>query len=260
MKTSDFTNLTTNQSELLNFENFKLGKEDGFTFFYTNYFPSLAKAGLRYLDNYLVVEELLNDAFLYTWKLKHLIECPRHLYCFTRLRLKWACLRYRQQQKLERRCCYHIQHQWENDAYLDLTQETNEELEALVYKAIPLLPPTRQNILKLYFNYGLSHKQIAARYCTSNQQIARQLQESILFLKSVINKKKQRSNTTAKVIKMTNLSQSVTNTEDLRKQVFELRYNNQYSFAQIATALGIDENTAREHYVTVHRTRQVANY
>lgn len=249
-----------NQLEKINFDNFKLGKEEGFTFFYTCYFQSLAKAGQRYVENYFVIEELLNDSFLYTWRLKHLIECPRHLYCFTRLRLKWACLRYRQQQKLERRCYNNIQHEWESDERFDVTHEVSEELEALVYKAIPLLPPTRQNILKLYFNYGLSHRQIAQRYGTSNQQIARQLNQSILFLKSVIKKKKQRSGNITTIITLAHQAQPQANAEDIKKQVFELRYNNQCSFAQIATTLGIDECDARQHYVTMHRARQAANY
>ena len=48
----------SNHNEYLNFRHFKMGREEGFTFFYNLYYAPLCKAGLRYIENNAVVEEV----------------------------------------------------------------------------------------------------------------------------------------------------------------------------------------------------------
>ena len=245
-----------NHNEYLNFQHFKMGREEGFTFFYNLYYPALCKVGRHYIENNAVVEEVLHDAFLDTWQLKHLIECPRHLYCFIRLRLKWGCFSYRKKRQKERFVCsYDIDETFSDDSFEDKLYNDNKELLSLVYKALPLLTPTKENIVSLYFRYGLSCKEIANHYGVSNQRIAKQLNDSIYFLKSLIRKKKKVDR--ARIVSSKNINLERKETREILKdeqlRLFKLRYEKKYSFDRIAYELGMHVNEVQQKYIAAHR-------
>ena len=247
------------QNECLYFQHFKAGKEGGFTFFYKLYYPRLYRFGQRYIEHTGVVEEVLHDAFLDTWELKHLIECPRHLYCFIRLRLKWGCFKYFKQRQKEKLVCYgDIDESFGDDSFQDKLYNDNRELLNLIYKALPLLPPTKENIMNLYFRYGMSYKEIARHYSVSNQRISRQLHDSIHFLKTLIKKKKKVDTVqivSTKIKDLEQMEQSPTGEllKDEQLELFKLRYEKKYSFDRIAYELGIDITEVQQKYVAAHR-------
>ncbi|GAB3426555.1 RNA polymerase sigma factor [Niabella aquatica] len=174
------------------FRYFKMGKEEGFTFFYNSYCSPLSRFARRYIKNGAAIEEIVHDAFINTWNLRHLIRCPAHLYCVLQLHLKQGCLSYRQKQIKERLV-------YRNDideAFADKFSENklynnDKEQLHLLYKALSLLPPKKRNIVTLYFRRGLSCKAIALHYNVSSQRIAKQLNDSIYFLKSLTRKKRK---------------------------------------------------------------------
>jgi RNA polymerase sigma factor (sigma-70 family) len=259
--------LTFNDNQYAQFSDFKVGSEQAFSFFYRTYYNPLHRYGLKYIECPYIVEELLHDAFLLTWELKHLIECPRHLYCFIRLRLKWGCARYWKDRRRQRLICFEdIGTIFSDNSLEDRLFNDNKELLQLVYKALPLLPPTRKNIVTLYFGYGLSCKEIATKYKASNQFISRQLHDSIDFLKSLIKKKKKVSSISIISNKPAQLEQmdkgEVLKDEQLK--LFRLRYEKKYSFDRIAYEMGMNVHEVQQKYVIAHRllnnTKNKKNY
>jgi len=179
------------QNENIHFRDFKTGREEGFTFFYNLYYPLLARLAQHHIENNPVVEEVLHDAFLETWAQRHLIRSPKHLYSVTRLCLKWRCLHYKQQKLKEKLVyCGNIDESFTDASSENKLYNDDKYLLNLVYKALPLLTPAKANIVVLYFRDGLSCKEIARRYSVSSQRIAKQLNDSIHFLKSLVPKKK----------------------------------------------------------------------
>jgi predicted DNA-binding protein YlxM (UPF0122 family) len=120
---------------------------------------------------------------------------------------------------------------------------------------VPLLPPTRKNIVNLYFRYGLSCKEIATQYKASNQFITRQLHDSIGFLKSLIKKKKKVSSVSIISKKPAQLEQMDKGEvlKDDQLKLFKLRYEKKYSFDRIAYEMGMNVNEVQQKYVIAHR-------
>lgn len=246
----------TEEDTFYHFEHFKNGIEEGFNFFYGRYFKSLSRFGQKLLTNTLVVEEILNDAFLASWELKHLIECPRHLYCFTRLRVKWGCYEYCRKEKKEGLVAVEDIDAWlADDTGAHYLLEDNKELADIIYRVIPLLPPTKATIIKLYFRYGLSCKQIARHYESSSRQVSQQLHSGIACLKSLIKKKKHPGN--FRIVSAHTLSGlSTASAEKLRADqllLFKMRYEEKFSFEMIAQKLGMELHEVQQKYVEAHR-------
>lgn len=237
---------TTTENTWLHFSLFQQGAEPGFNFFYALYYKALLRYGQRYTGDYYALQELVNDAFLYTWSQRTLVTTPRHLYCFTRLRLKWACCRYLKQQRLAQHHYTEAMNAWPAQGPAETDSPPTEELLQLVYKALPLLPPTRQTVLRLYFHYGLSYRQIAGRYRLQHQAIYRQVQESIAFLQAVVRKKKT---TGAPVRFVPPVPATVNNPPALVLQLRQL----QHSFDHIAAALQLPVATVKQYYVQARR-------
>ncbi len=247
---------TFEEEAYFNFRYFKNGDETGFNYFYKNYSPPLQLFGEKLLKNSYIVEELLHDAFLHTWELRHIIDCPRHLYYFVRLRLKWGCYRAYKTEKLTG----FIYKENMDEAFVDetsLQDQYNDDKELLnyIYKAIPLLPPSKSNIMKLYFRYGLSCKEISRQYNDSVQSISRQLQESIGFLKALIRKKKTVDVIQIIPAKNIQMKQNYSGgqLEGIQLQLFKLRYEKKYSFERIAYELGMEVQEVQQKYVAAHR-------
>lgn len=239
-----------------NFEFYKEGWEAGFNFFYNLYAPSLLRFGEKHFRNMCAVEEILNDAFLSTWELRDMIECPRHLYCFIRLRLKWGCIKYYQKRKRAGMVSIeNMDNSFAADPAHFYNYRDNEELVKIIYKAIALLPPTRANIMKLYFNYGFSCKQIAGHYQSSCQHISAQLHASLEYLKTVVRKKKQVSG--FRIISAKRLSDLATASDERLQaeqlQLFKMRYEEKCSFETIASRLGMDISEVQRKYIEAHR-------
>ncbi|GEM_PF-6416758 len=247
--------LTFKNDQYTYFSDFKVGSEHAFTFFYQTYYAALHRYGLRFIECPYIVEELVHDAFLLTWELKHLIESPRHLYCFIRLRLKWGCSRYWRELRKQKLVCYDdIDLTFSDNSLEDDLYNDDKELLQLIYKALPLLPPTRENIVNLYFRYGLSCKEIAAQYKSSNQFITRQLHDSIDFLKSLIKKKKKVDDVSIVSCKPAQLKQIDNEVlKDDQLKLFKLRYEKKYSFDRIAYEMGMHVQEVQQRYVIAHR-------
>jgi len=171
------------------------GNEAGLSRLYTLYHSPLIKCGLRIVQDYFAVENFVQDAFLKAWTLRHRLNSYMHAYRFMRMNVKWDC--YDFYKRPEYRLVVYSEYEPYPDAenYPQAEQKDDvckdEEMLQSIYKIIPYLPPDRQTILKLYFKYGFSYKQIAKRYGSNIQNITKEIYESLDYLKKVIHAKKK---------------------------------------------------------------------
>lgn len=125
----------------------------------------------------------------------------------------------------------------------------DEEKVQAIYKVIPYLPASQQTILTLYFEYGLSYKQIAKRFGASNQAISQELHKGLEHLKTVIHAKKK-LDTPAKPTESRMPYEEILDGELL--QLFRLRYEMKLSFDAIASKMNLPQAYVQQQYVTAH--------
>ena len=181
------------------FIRFKQGDEAALSRLYRKFYRLLMRHGFRIVHDEFVVNSSIQEAFLKAWNFRERLTNEVHTYRFLRLNVTWKCYNYyRQPDRLHRRIIY-----TDNiDSYADACYMSDvigndqplfadEEMLQAIYNVMPYLPPDRQTILTLFFKYGFSYKQIAKRFCTSNQAISIELQKGLEHLKKVIHAKKK---------------------------------------------------------------------
>jgi len=230
------------------------GNEAGLSRLYTLYHSRLIRFGLRIVQDYFAVENIVQDAFLKAWTFRHRLNSYMHAYRFMRMNVKWDCYDY--YKRPEYRLVVYSEYETYPDAesYLQAYQRDDvckdEELLQAIYKIIPYLPPDRQTILKLYFKYGFSYKQIAKRYGSNIPNITKEISQSLDYLKKVIHAKKQISISPPGTLHKNDAEECLSG-EML--QIFKLRYEDKLPFEVIANKLNLSQAHVQQQYVMGHR-------
>jgi len=230
------------------------GSEAGLSRLYTLYQSALMKYGLRIVQDYFAVENIVQDAFLKAWTFRHKLNSYMHAYWFMRMNVKWDCCDF--YKSPEYRLVVYPTHETYPDAEHDpqayQTDDVckDEEMLQTIYKIIPYLPPDRQTILKLYFKYGFSYKQIAKRYGSNTPNVTKEIYESVDYLKKVIHAKKQMSISPPNTLHRKDAEECLSG-EML--QLFKLRYEGKLSFEVIANKMNLSQAYVQQQYVIAHR-------
>jgi RNA polymerase sigma factor (sigma-70 family) len=231
------------------------GNEVGLSRLYTLYHSPLIKYGLRIVQDYFAVENIVQDAFLKAWTFRHRLNSYMHAYRFMRMNVKWDCYDY--YKKPEYRLVVYSEYETYPDAenHLQAADQKgdicrDEEMLKSIYKIIPYLPPNRQTILKLYFKYGFSYKQIAKRYGSNIQSITKEIYESLGYLKNVIHAKRQITVSPSAILVRKGAEECLSG-EML--QLFKLRYEGKLPFDVIANKMNLSQAYVQQQYVIAHR-------
>ncbi len=231
------------------------GSEAGLSRLYTLYHSPLIKCGLRIVQDYFAVENIVQDAFLKAWTFRHRLNSYMHAYRFMRMNVKWDCYDY--YKKPEYRLVVYSEYETYPDAenHLQAADQKDdickdEEMLKSIYKIIPYLPPDRQTILKLYFKYGFSYKQIAKRYGSNIQSITKEIYESLGYLKNVIHAKRQITVSPSATLVRKGAEECLSG-EML--QLFKLRYEGKLPFDVIANKMNLSQAYVQQQYVIAHR-------
>jgi RNA polymerase sigma factor (sigma-70 family) len=253
---------TIEKRDLGQFLRFKGGDEMGLAHIYAQFYKPLFKHGLRIVENEFAVDTIVQEAFLKAWAYRERMTSLFHTYRFMRLNVTWSCYDYYRDptQKLHRNFIYTDNIDNYSGSYSasdDLEQPyQDEERLKTIYNVIPYLPVKQQTMLTLYFRYGLSYKQIARRFASTNQAVGNELQKGLDHLKRVIQAKKRIDGPT-----IPQNSTSVHNEclEGEMLQLFRLRYEMKLGFDVIAEKMNLSQGYIQQQYRLAHIRLQQLN-
>ncbi|MFT3949157.1 MAG: RNA polymerase sigma-70 factor [Agriterribacter sp.] len=143
--------MDTSEDDIIQYwQSFQQGLEEGFTFFFKKYYPSLCFFANRFVKNREAAEDIVSEALMRVWEKRNTIETPPAFknYCYTTVR--HACLRrLENQQRLQRNA-----QQLPAELYTEETALQNiirTETTAELHIAIQNLPPKSSRVFtKLY--------------------------------------------------------------------------------------------------------------
>ncbi|MRG45486.1 sigma-70 family RNA polymerase sigma factor [Chitinophaga sp. SYP-B3965] len=237
-----------------NFRLFKSGDQAGLTYFYNNMRGPVYYYGMQILHDDFLISTFIQEAFLKAWYLRERLSDTLHLFRFVRLCIRWSCSAHfaskssRFTSRLiyldyaENTIRYSSDIETENDHMNEIRKQS--EHVRLIINAIKYLPPDKQTIMRLYFDYGLSEKQIAQKFNAPHQTIYNAIQKSTDTLKQFLTKTQKKAALRAD-----------TPTESHEKylsgpqaEVYRMRVYLKYSFEKIAMEL----NTTLEKIINTY--------
>ena len=175
----DFSALT--DTELTNFV--KLGDQRAYTEIYDRYKTPLQQHAYKKLGNMDEVEDILQELFIHLWDKRERLVFTSSLsgYLFTAVRNSIFNLYYKKQ----RETTYLDSLRDFIDREESITELIMREKECgmIIEKEILALPPRMREVFLLSKNDGLTHKQIAERFGTSEQTVSTQIRNSLKVLR-----------------------------------------------------------------------------
>ena len=185
------------------------------------------------------------------------MESLPHIYRFIRMNLRWQILRHIEK---SRHTTYgntvHTDHLKKSVGdFEDLVEDKElweHDMQRIrkVTETMSYLSEDAQHITSLYFNQGLSQKQIADRLGSSVSQISHQLHKSVQQIKNMVHvsERKERSDTPVMSEKP---SYEILSTQQAR--IYDLRKINKLSFSEISVRLGIEHIDVQKQYIQAHQ-------
>ncbi|WP_255713734.1 RNA polymerase sigma factor [Dyadobacter sp. CY356] len=215
--------------------------------------------GQSLIKDEFLVSCILHECYMKAWANREKMQSLPHIYRFVRMNVRWQILRYIEKSRHSIYGQTSSLDQIEKAIvdFEDLVEEREafeEEIRNLktVTETIKYLSNESQQILSLYFQKGLTHKQIAERLGKTTFQISDQLSKSVKQIKSIIHVSKEKIiNNSANGIKF---GKEISDCQ--QSKVYELRKNYKLSFDEIATKLGLSQNEVHQHYIKAHQLLQ----
>ena len=254
---------TIEKRDLGQFLRFKRGDEIGLAYIYAQFYKPLFKHGLRIVENEFAVDTILQEAFLKAWAYRERMNTLFHTYRFMRMNVTWSCYDYFRDptHKLHRSFIYTDNIDNYSGSYSasdDLEQPyQDEERLKTIYNVISYLPVKQRTMLTLYFRYGLSYKQIARRFASTNQAVGNELQKGLDHLKKVIRAKKRIDGPAATPRNCTPGHNERLECEMLH--LFRLRYEMKLGFDVIAEKMNLSQGYVQQQYRLAHIRLQQLN-
>ncbi|GLU51553.1 hypothetical protein Dfri01_10140 [Dyadobacter frigoris] len=238
---------------------FKRGDESAMNFVYQKSFHSLKHFGINLISDEFLVTCLLHECYLKAWSNRQRMESLPHIYRFIRMNLRWQILRHIEK---SRHTIYgktlfldHLEKRIGDFEDLIEDKETGEEAVKkldMATESMQYLPPESQQVVSLYFQKGLTHKQIADRLGKSTFQISDQLSKSVKQLKNIMNVSKQEIKDN--LVSGINFQAGILDCQ--QSKIYDLRKNHKLSFSEIATKLGLSQIQVQQDYIKAHQILQ----
>ena len=236
------------------FNKFQQGNEKGLEFFYKRLYPSLYHKGLRYIKDDINADCIVNEAFLRLWLVRKSISDSDQIEVFLKKLTSNACKAYyktstnRFQRNMLRldeiedyqefMCRYDPEN--EDDSDILYKEELDKDLKEKWIKLetlIPNLTQDQQLFIKLCLKYSFNYERIAWHVGGIYEyQVARKVEKTLEYLKTIL--------TDTQKLEIVGKTSRFKFEGDLCKEqssILRMRYELQYSFEEISSALNLDQ-------------------
>tara|TARA_Y100000815_G_scaffold250779_1_gene253792 strand:+ start:222 stop:1013 length:792 start_codon:yes stop_codon:yes gene_type:complete len=245
------------------FEAFRQGCPGAFNAIYKHYHRRIYWMGRSLIRDVFVVESLVQDTFLTLWEKREDIESPKHLvnflYTVISSECTWYYTRPRNQfhrsvfalDTVPRYQDYMLGHDPDDmDHHLMDQQKRQLEYERVI-SILPLLGTRRKRLIELCLEHGF-------KYATISQHMGISITQARLTMKSTIGEIKNILHQ-GYIRKPEENSFPVGHSNEMtpqQAQVLDLRCEQHYSFAEIATQLNLSQKEVHRAFTTAYRFLQ----
>lgn len=242
------------------FELLKKGDPNVMVFLYSRYSRRLFGIGREMIRDEFVVESLVQDVFLKLWLNRDTIEDPDHIFFFLRFVMKRDCISYYTRPRNRFFRSVHSLERYENfqdylagydplkDAEHLLDQSREEKALAKVKAVLPFLSPKRRHLIELCLQYGFRYKAIAQAMGSSVTETSNEVKNAIADIKNILEGSSFGSRQKM-VEKVEAVSPELT---ALGAEILQLRYEQKYTFAEIASALGLTATEVHQEFLKAY--------
>ena len=245
----------------IHFQRFLEGNERGLEFFYNLLYPSLYYSGVRYIKDDVNANSIVSEAFLRLWISRKNITSLLQIEQFLRKLTRDACRAYfrtssnRFQHSLlrlddmENYEEFLVEHTTEKD---DEQQELDQQNPGAqlngqwkkIAAIIPNLPYDQQLFLRLCIRYSFDYGRIAFYIGgISDYQVAMKVERTIACLKAIITDTRK-----LEVAGKQGKFRFEGDISEVQSSILHMRYQLQYSFGEIATALNLDQGYIQQAF------------
>ena len=245
------------------FRLFLAGDEKGLEFFYRLLYPSLYFSSLRYIKDDVNADCIVSESFLRLWLARKSITCSSQIETFLRKITAEGCKAYFKASKsrfhrnllrldeLENYQDYMAGHdpkikEDDESIYQYVPDDENKEQWEKVHAVIPNLSSEQQLFLRLCIRYAFDYGRIAWHIGgISDYQVARKVEKTLACLKSIIT-----DTSKLEAVGKRSKYRLEGQISDEQSTILHMRYELQYSFAEIASALKLDQGYIQQAFVT----------
>ena len=240
------------------------GHAEALEFWYQRYAHMLWYIGRQWLRDDFLVENLIQDCFLKLWQNREKLENPKHIFFFLRLVMKRECISHYHQPKHQFQRSLNSLEEYEhyNDYLLKddpMLDEAHQQQQAKdqqtfesVQKVLPLLSGKQQDLIELCLTHGFEYKVIARLTGSSTTAVYREVQYAIAQLQKILCQDTELEELIA-TKETKQVEQKLTKTQ---VQVWQLRCEEQRSFAEIAEQLGTSTQEVQQQFSLAYQYTQ----
>jgi RNA polymerase sigma factor (sigma-70 family) len=248
---------------IIHFEAFRQGSEKGLEFFYKRIYPSMYYYGFRYIKDDVNADCIVNEAFLRLWICRKKITDAGQIEVFVKKLIVNGCRAYyktsssrfhRNMLRLDELENYQ-EFIGSNDPALEdgsdilYHHESEEGLKKQwekVEAVIPNLTSDQQLFIRLCIKYSFDYSRIAWHIGgISDYQVARKVERTLECLKAIITDTKKLNS-----VERTSKFRFEGDISEEQFMILQMRYELQYSFGEIATALNLSQGYIQQVFAT----------
>ena len=173
------------------------GSSDAFTEFYSDNFKKLILVSDKYVNNVYVAEEIVQNIFLKIWEDKNVLADIKSIRSYLYRSVVNASINHvNRERNIEKHHAKIAEHLTEED--IELLDEQNQ-LIALLYEEIELLPVKCRQVFKMSRLEGLKYRDIALQLNISEKTVENHMGNALKILRSrVISKVRQDSDSSGR--------------------------------------------------------------
>jgi RNA polymerase sigma factor (sigma-70 family) len=247
-------NRNPKEAQSIHFKKFQEGNENGLEYFYKLLYPRIYYYGFRYIKDDVNAGCIVNEAFLKLWLSRKIIPSPEHIEAFVRKLTSEGCKAYyktsnsrfhRNMLRLDEIENYQdfiwgYDPTLEDETDIQYSHEPGEEEKKQwqrVEAVIPNLSQDQQLFIRLCIKYSFDYGQMAWHIGgISDYQVARNVERTLECLKALITDTEKLDK-----IEKTSRFRFEGDVSEEQSMILQMRYELQYSFSEIASALNLDQ-------------------
>ncbi|MFC3563244.1 RNA polymerase sigma factor [Pedobacter jamesrossensis] len=244
------------------FNKFQQGNEKGLEFFYERLYPSLYHKGLRYIKDDINADCIVNEAFLRLWLVRKSISDSDQIEIFLKKLTSNACNAYyktstnrfqRNMLRLDEIENYDefisgYDPEFDGETEVLYQEELEKELKEKWTKLealIPNLTQDQQLFVRLCLKYSFNYDRIAWHIGgISDYQVAIKVEKTLESLKAIFTNSQKLD-----IVGKNNRFRFEGDLNGEQSSILHMRYELQYSFEEISTALNLDQGYIQKVFV-----------
>lgn len=157
--------------------------QSAFEIVFNMYYNSLCGYANKYLDEFEVAEEIVQEVFVKFWEKCESIAPDSSIKSYLYRSVHNTCLNHIKHMKVRDNYKQYVMVQMEHEMYSNKEEREEPELEKKIYDAIDELPPQCQKIFKLSRFEGLKYQEIADHLGLSIKTVEVQMGKALRVLR-----------------------------------------------------------------------------